>query len=116
MTEGQTVEVPSGQSVTLLDVIPNAPGPAGLTLRFRFVAPAISREGGSVDYETAAADMAHLCLTYALPRIPDFGPVPQQVVISFSDRPVPFGVAMPEATQYFGAFRIEDGTCIEDLF
>jgi hypothetical protein len=37
------VAVPSGQAVTLQDVIWNVPGPTGLAIRFRFLAPAIAR-------------------------------------------------------------------------
>lgn len=110
------IPVPSGQEITLLDVIWNEQGPNGLTFRFRFLAPGISRDGGTVDYDTAAADMLHLCQTYALPRIPQTGPQPQQIVISLSDRPVDFGATAPEATQFFDAFTLQDGTCIWEMF
>ena len=110
------VELPSGQIVTLLDVIWNEPGPEGLTTRFRFLAPEIAAEGGSVDFDTAVEDMAHLCQTYALPRVADNVPVPQQIIITLSDRPVIFGEAAPEATQFFEAYRIEDGLCIWEIY
>lgn len=110
------VPVPSGQPVVLQDVIWNAPGPDGLTTRFRFVAPQIARDGGSVDFEMAAADMVALCQNFALARISEFGPAPGQIIISLSDRPVPFGESMPEATQFFEAFTIEDGQCIWEMY
>ncbi len=110
------IPVPSGQLVTLIDVIQGERGPDGLTTRFRFLAPGIAREGGDVDFDAAAADMLHLCSAYALPRLSDIGPVPSQIVISMADRPVVFGEAAPEATQYFEAYRIEDGLCIWDAF
>lgn len=111
------IEVPSGQPVSLQDVIWNEPGPAGLTVRFRFIAPQIAREGGTIDFDTAAEDMDHLCQTFALPRIETVtGPQPAQVVISLSDRPVEFGVITPEATQFFEAYSIEDGTCVWEAF
>ncbi|MFN3294273.1 MAG: DUF6497 family protein [Gemmobacter sp.] len=95
----------------------NEPGPAGLTVRFRFIAPRIAREGGTIDFDTAAEDMDHLCQTFALPRIETVtGPQPAQVVISLSDRPVEFGVITPEATQFFEAYSIEDGTCVWEAF
>lgn len=113
----ELVPVPSGQPVTLQDVVLNAPGAAGLTARFRFVAPQIARFGGTIDFETAAADMDHLCATYALPRIDTItGPRPAEVVISLSDRPVEFGVITPEATQFFEAYSIQDGTCVWEAF
>ena len=114
--EGLRVDVPSGQEVSFLDVVLDAPGPIGLTARFRFVAPAIAKNGGTVDFETASADMVHLCQNFALPRISDIGPQPSQIVISLSDRPVPFGEAAPDATQFFEAYTIRDNACIWEAF
>jgi hypothetical protein len=108
--------LPSGQQVTLQDVVWNAPGPEGLTTRFRFIAPAIAAEGGTVDFETAAADMQWLCQNYALPRVASPGPQPSQIVISLSDIAVPFGEANPDATQFFEAYTIEDGVCVWSVF
>ena len=113
--DGTRIEVPSGQEITLQDVIWNAPGPDGLALRFRFLAPGIA-PGGGVDFDTAAADMQHLCDGYAVPRIADQGPHPDQVIISLSDVAVPFGEAAPEATQFFESFRIEEGVCVWEMF
>lgn len=114
--DGATVQVPSGQDMRLLDVIWNVPGPAGMATRFRFLAPAIAREGGGVDFETAAADMMHLCQTYALPRIEAAAAAPAQIIISLSDRDVPFGVPDPDATQFFEAYRVENEACIWEVF
>lgn len=110
------IAVPSGQAVTLQEVIWNAPGVEGLTLRFRFLAPGIARAGGSVSFDQAVADMQALCESYALPRIAAFGPAPAQVIISLADRPLPFGEADPEATQFFEAFSIADGVCIWEAY
>lgn len=113
---GEPITVPSGQMVTLQDVVQDAPGPDGLTVRFRFVAPAIARAGGTVDLEKAMVDMEYLCQSYALPRLANTGPQPSQVVVSLSDIAVPFGEAAPEATQYFEGYRVENGTCIWEAF
>lgn len=110
------IAVPSGQQVSLLDVVMSAPGPEGLTARFRFLAPAIARDGGTVDFDAASADMLHLCQTFALAHMSNVGPQPSQIVISISDRPVPFGEADPDATQFFEAYRVENGTCIWEAF
>ncbi len=110
------ITVPSGQEITLLDVVMDAPGPDGLTARFRFLAPAIARVGGTVDSEMAAADMQALCQEYVLPRLANTGPTPAQVVVSLSDRSVAFGDADPDATQFFEAYRVEDGNCIWEAF
>ncbi len=113
------IPVPSGQVVTLLDVIHNEPGAEGMTVRFRFVAPAIA-PGGAVPFEAAAADMAHLCQTYALPRVLSGvvggGPAPAQIVISLSDLPVEFGASAPEVTQFFEAYSLDGDTCIWEPF
>jgi hypothetical protein len=104
--------VPSGQTVTLQEVIWNVPGVQGLTLRFRFVAPDLA----SLDVEAALADMQALCDTYAAPKLTDFGPVPEQIIISLADAPRPFGEVAPDAVQYFEAYRIENGACIWEMF
>lgn len=110
------IAVPSGQPVTLQDVIWNTPGPAGLTLRFRFLAPQIAPPAGSISFDQAVEDMKALCQTYALPRLATPGPVPSQIIISLSDIPMPFGAPMPDATQFFEAFSIENDTCKWEIF
>lgn len=102
------IPVPSGQTVTLIDTVGDAAGPAGLTLRFRFLAPDLA----GMDFDLAAGDMRALCESYALPRVPQTGPIPQQIVISLADLRVEFGDSNPDATQYFEAFSIADGHCI----
>lgn len=110
------VEVPSGQAVIWVDTVQDSPGPGGVTVRFRFLAPAIAREGGTVTPEAAQADMQALCDGFALPRIANTGPQPSQIVISLSDRPVEFGLPDPYATQFFEAYSIVDGTCVWEIF
>lgn len=114
--EGPLIPVPSGQPVRFFEVIRDATGAGGLTYRFRFIAPEIAREGGSVDFRTAAADMEHLCNAYALARISNLGPQPKQVIVSLADRETEFGAATPEATQFFEAYRIADGVCVWEGF
>lgn len=110
------IAVPSGQAITFVEAIQGVPGAEGLTLRFRFLAPAIARVGGTVDAETAFADMQALCDGFALPRVAAGGPQPAQIVISLMDRVVPFGAPAPEATQFFEAFRPEGTTCLWEPF
>lgn len=107
------IPVPSGQEIELLDTVQNVPGPGGLTMRFRFLAPAL---GQGLDVDVALADMEALCETYALPRMPDMGPRPEQIVISLSERPVAFGDADPDTVQLFEAYRAEGGTCVPEAF
>jgi hypothetical protein len=106
---GEAIPVPSGRVVTFLDVIHNAPGTKGATVRFRFVAPGLAAG------EDASTDMQELCDTYALPRSKGNVPAPQQIIIVLADRPVPFGEASPDAVQFFEAYAVKDGSCIWEL-
>jgi hypothetical protein len=111
------IPVPSGQTVTLIDTIWNERGPNGLAVRFRFLAPAITKGSGTVSADQAQDDMLALCKSYALPRLGDAtGPKPAQIIISLSDQVVPFGEAHPEATQFFDSFDYKDGDCVWSLF
>ena len=109
------LNVPSGLSVTFHEVIWNQPG-QGLVYRFRFISPEIATRDYASDLEAMESDMAHLCQQYALPRIADTGPQPNQIVISLSDRPTKFGTPAPEATQFFEGYSIQDKNCIWEPF
>lgn len=106
--------VPSGVAVEWLETLSDTEGPAGLTLRFRFVAPEVG--AGGYTPEMAAADMQALCDGFALPRIPNLGPQPAQVVITLADRPVPFGESDEAAVQFFEAYSVVDGACVWEMF
>lgn len=111
-----SLSLPSGQQVTLIETLANVPGNDGLAMRYRFLAPAIARDGGTIDADTAEADMDWLCNTYALPRLPKTGPRPVEIIISMSDMDVPFGEDHPEATQFFNSYSIADGTCQWEMY
>jgi hypothetical protein len=110
------VAVPSGQAVTLHQIIVDALSPDAAIYRFRYLAPAIARDGGTMNFDTSIDDMQHLCDTFALPRLTTPLPGKLEVVISFADMAVPFGETNPEATQFFVAFNIKDGLCILEPF
>ena len=114
------ISVPSGQEVRLLDIIWNSEGPDGPAPRFRFVAPAISRQGGRVGFAGAEADLQHLCQAFALEQLLLKGDAPPLILVSIADREVPFGTSDPEATQYFEAFTLQPSaggtTCIREIF
>ena len=110
------VTLPSGQTVTLIEALSNVQGSDGLAVRYRFLAPAVARDGGTITADTAGTDMDWLCNTYALPRLPKSGPVPVEIIISMSDINVPFGEDHPEATQFFNSYSIEDGKCQWEMF
>lgn len=104
--------LPSGLEAGLQDVLSDRPG-QGLTYRFRFVAPEFT---GKEEFDSIMADLEYLCTTYAIPRLPNLGPKPRQVVISLADRPVEFGVMDADVPQVFEAYRVEDDTCIWEMF
>ncbi|MBI1171853.1 acetolactate synthase [bacterium] len=110
------IDLPSGQHVTLIEVLNNVPGSDGLAIRYRFLAPQIARDGGTIDGETAGHDMDWLCNTYVLPRLPTNGPQPNEIIISMSDKDVPFGEDHPEATQFFNSYAITDGACEWEMY
>ncbi len=109
---GEAIEVPSGRALSLIDIVTNAPGPAGATARFRFLAPGLSAD----EAETAAVDMQALCDGFAIQRIDGMVPAPQQIVISFADAAVPFGEAAPDVVQFFESYRPENGACVWEVF
>ena len=76
--------------------------------------PAIEMDG--VEMSESGAIVQHLCETFALDRIAETGPKPSQIVISFSQSETEFGIADPDVTQFFEAYRVEDGTCILEFF
>lgn len=117
MAEGaEALVLPSGRTVSFLDSVWGQPGPAGLTIRFRFLDPALPQALADMDYEAQEADMHYLCETFALSRIANTGPQPAQVVVSIADRPTAFGTADPEATQVFEAYRPDAGACVWESF
>lgn len=107
-----TVEVPSGRDLSLIEIVTNAPGPAGATARFRFLAPGLTSD----EAETAAADMQVVCDSFAVQRIDGMVPAPQQIVISFASAVVPFGEAAPEVVQFFESYRPDNGACVWEVF
>lgn len=110
--DGPKVEVPSGRTLSLIDVITNAPGPEGAAARFRFLAPGLTSE----DADAAATDMQVICDSFALERTDGMVPEPQQIIISFASAEVPFGEAAPDVVQFFESFRIENGACVWEVF
>lgn len=114
--DGVPIAVPSGQVVTLLDIIWNSEGPDGPTPRFRFVAPGIARVGGSVDFATAEGDLQHLCDGFARGHLAQRGLDVPLVLLSMADRALEFGMSDPDATQYVEAFLVQGPTCVREIF
>lgn len=115
--EGMSLEVPSGQTITLLEVNQQDGNQGGSAIHVRFLAPEIARTTGSIAFSQAEEDMAVICQDYVLPHLSKITDVePEQIVIVLADRWVEFGVSDMEATQFFEAFRPENGVCVWDGF
>ncbi|MEO0937954.1 MAG: DUF6497 family protein [Pseudomonadota bacterium] len=109
------IPVPSGQPVHLSEVLLDEVGSQSW-VRFRFIAPGIARDAGTITYAEAGPDIEALCADIALPYLTEWEIAADRVVVSLSDREVPFGQADPAATQFFEAFTIAGGTCIWEEF
>lgn len=114
-TSAAAQDVPSGQSVTLNEVLIDEVG-AEAWLRFRFLAPQIAQGADAVTYAQAEPDFVALCDTVALPYLAEYDLTADVIVVSLMDREVPFGQADPEATQFFETFRLENGACVWQEF
>jgi len=110
----EDIALPSGQSVTLFDVVLEE-GPPRVA-RLRFLAPDIDPAGAALTYAAVAPDFVYLCDSYGLPALAANDWQVDEIVISMSDREVAFGVATPEATQYFEPFTVVDGHCAQAQF
>ena len=114
---GSAIAVPSGQDITFMDVIYDVQSGVGEAFRYRFLAPGIARDAGSIAFVQAEEDMAALCQDFILPKLIETGAeMPAQIIVVLSDRPVEFGIADPDATQFFEAYRPEDVSCIWEGF
>ncbi|MBW4707557.1 hypothetical protein KX928_07140 [Roseobacter sp. YSTF-M11] len=105
------IEVPSGQPLELYEVLVDEVG-AEAWVRFRFLAPDISRLGGTVSFADAEGDLAYLCAQVALPYLSEFALSADVVAVTLLDRPVEFGQSDPDATQFIDVFRVTSGSCI----
>jgi hypothetical protein len=114
MAEAAGIALPSGREVAFHDVIWGEPGPAGLTVRFRFIEDNLAAVVEATPYDELEADMQFLCESFALERIANTGPQPSTVMVSISNRPVAFGTPDPDTTQIFEAYRPKDGACIRE--
>jgi hypothetical protein len=112
LVAGTAYDTPSGQPVTLEEVLLDE-NPGALWVRFRFLAPQIS---GGADLDSAVQDMQALCDQVAVPYVAEYALEPDRVVVSLSDRIVPFGEANAEVTQFFELYSLQDGACIWEEF
>jgi hypothetical protein len=106
--------VPSGLQMTLQEALFDRLQDGTEALRLRYVAPDIAKE--AVSYATVADDFGVVCEAVGLPLLTKEERTVDQIIVSFSDRETAFGVANPDATQYFEVFTLENDTCIWEAF
>lgn len=107
----QAKVLPSGLDATLQETIWEA---GGTVWRLRFVAPGFAPD--RVAFEKVADDLSFLCREMALPGIAGMSTPPDKVLISLADKPSEFGRYDPSVKQVFEAYRIENDTCIVEIF
>ncbi len=104
-------KVPSGQVVSLMEVLWPEAGAPMKTARFRFLAPAIVARGKGVGPDQAEDDMAALCEGVALPMIAKSGKAVREIVVSLSQKPVKLGETRDDVVQFFEAYVVKGGHC-----
>ncbi|MDE3026965.1 MAG: acetolactate synthase [Paracoccaceae bacterium] len=104
-------KVPSGQAVSLMEVVWPEARAQVKTARFRFLAPAIVTHGKGVGPDEAEDDMAALCEGVALPTIVKSGKAVQEIVVSLSQKPVKLGETRDDVVQFFEAYVVKGGHC-----
>ena len=110
------VDLPSGQEVTLIEALWEDQDAGLWWLRLRYLAPAIGGGAAQVDAEAATGDMLALCRRDALPMLETDSRTVEQIIVSLSAETVAFGTSAPGITQYFDAYRPENGDCIWEEF
>ncbi|MEM6886835.1 MAG: DUF6497 family protein [Pseudomonadota bacterium] len=103
-------DVPSEEKVELYEVLVDQVG-SETWLRFRFLVPSIARIGGTATFEEIEQDFEYLCREVALPYMAAYALEADVVVVSLLDRPVAFGSADAQATQFIDTFRVTTGAC-----
>jgi hypothetical protein len=107
----QDVAAPSGVPMSFVEVLLE---PDTGFARFRFLAPGLGTPGREL--AAISGDFVWLCERLALPALKQAAWEAGQVVISISDRDVPFGQTDPDAVQYFDGFSISGDTCLWEPF
>lgn len=89
---------------------------AGRNLVLRFIVPEIARDGQALGYSDVSADMDRICNQIAPDLILNTESKIDQILVVFSDQPVPRGQPVPEATQFIAVYSLQDDRCIWEDF
>lgn len=104
--------VPSGLDLTLYELILENQYDGQIWARYRFVAPDLEQ----ADFDRVAGDFPEICASYALPELDALGTHPEMIVLSYANRPIPFGEPAPDAVQFVESFRVDQGSCIWEVY
>lgn len=105
--------VPSGHDLYLQEIVFEDRQDHSRVVRYRYVMPILLQD---VDFFEVEADFLYLCETRALRDLKDSGENVDQIIVSFADRELEFGATSTLATQFFEAYRVENGSCIWEGF
>lgn len=103
-------DVPSGQPLELLEVLVDSVN-EDKWVRFRYLAPRIGKGADYLSFGDVEADFERICEVVALPYLREYELDVDVVSIAMMDRPIEFGQADPEASQFVEVFRVSSGTC-----
>ncbi len=109
----QAIILPSGQDVVFFE---QRDEPEAGIMRLRFIAPDLASPLKRPSFEDMSLDLEALCNAFGVQALLKSTPQPMQIIISLSAEPVEFGLAAPEVEQVFEAFRVENGTCMWEMF
>jgi hypothetical protein len=107
------VDVPSGQSVTLLEKRVELDADI---VRLRFIAPDLASPLTRPSFEALGEDLEALCSEFGLKVLLKDSPLPAQIVVSLSAEELEFGVSNTEVEQVFEAFSVQNDTCMLEMF
>lgn len=110
----ESLAVPSGFELSLQEVIYETLQDNTAVARFRYVMPIIGQEG--ISFDDVEPDFLYLCETHARRSLEKADKTVDQIIISLADRETEFGTVSHVATQFFEAYRVENGACIWEGF
>ncbi len=112
---GEALRAPSGYEMAFHNVnLVDADG--NLSAHFLFLWPAILQADLQAEMTVTEGDTLFFCQHFAVPYLRAVGVKAAQVGISFSDQPIEFGMATPDAVQVFESYALNDDICEWEAF
>jgi hypothetical protein len=108
--------VPSSQPVVLWQILWERVDGQGTQAVLRFLAPEIARDGGSVGFDSAQADMDWLCESHGVPIAALPNARSDSIVVELMDRPIQRGETDSGVTRFFAVYRVDANRCLPEVF